>query len=960
MARMTADMTVADMRLFLIDDDEDMFVLVRDFLAQTAPAWTVEWASTYEAGIEGLTTGGYDAVLLDYHLGAHTGLELLESLPSIPHLPPVVLLTGQGERAIDLAAMAIGASDYLDKGALSPALLERAVRHAIEREHRVAALRASEAKYHGLFDRAGDAVFITDDDGRYVDANPAACALLGTTRDKIIGCSFMEFVAAPELVPDPAEAWAAFLSGGEMRGQVQIRRPDGSVRHADYLATADFTPGRHLTVLRDDTDRLATQNALVDAVAALRASETRFRAALDGVSLPAVIVDQDAVILFANERLLTRTGWSAEEVVGTSVFAWLPEGVEPTLSLAAYQADMAAGTVTKNVDMTWRTKAGGRVLIAWSNSAIRDDSGRIVALAAVGEDVTASRETEATQARLVAAIGQAAESILVMDTEGCVIYANPAFEAMSGFTVADVLGKEPRAVFKGSGMAVAYPKLGRRLKSGHPSSSEWDLTRRDGTTYREEVTISPVHDETGSIVNYVRVARDVTELHRIQVSLESNTRSRVAFARALARLKPRDTPEETGRDIADAVVTLPGVDIATLLTFEEAGPVRRFAIAAPRGHDLDLGAPVHEDLAVQLREQAARGPWTALAAHEFLEGYDQAWNALHLKGVAYAPIIGDDGPIGVVALGTTHEQVARRIDDQLPVAVEFAAAAASLIAGPLAVRQDLSRQRRRIEGIIAAGAFDPVFQPIVDLSTGTPIGYEALTRFHDGTSPDEVFAAAGRTGVGLELEAASLAVAISASNQLPSGPWLSVNVSADLVLERDRLAAILERRTRPIVLEITEHDAVSDYAGVRATVPLLGADIRVAVDDAGAGVANFSHIVELRPDFVKIDVGLVRGVNHDLTRQALIVGLRYFAEATNGWVVAEGVETEEERQTLIGLGLELGQGFLFGRPAAAATFAARTPTGTATSSARRRATDRPLPTRPAHAFPAVSDRHRTA
>jgi EAL domain-containing protein (putative c-di-GMP-specific phosphodiesterase class I) len=86
-------------------------------------------------------------------------------------------------------------------------------------------------------------------------------------------------------------------------------------------------------------------------------------------------------------------------------------------------------------------------------------------------------------------------------------------------------------------------------------------------------------------------------------------------------------------------------------------------------------------------------------------------------------------------------------------------------------------------------------------------------------------------------------------------------------------------------------------------------------------VANFSHLVELRPDFVKIDIGLVRGVNADLTRQALVVGLRHFAQATNRDVIAEGIETEAERRTLLALGVNLGQGFLFGQPAPASDFA---------------------------------------
>jgi EAL domain-containing protein (putative c-di-GMP-specific phosphodiesterase class I) len=108
---------------------------------------------------------------------------------------------------------------------------------------------------------------------------------------------------------------------------------------------------------------------------------------------------------------------------------------------------------------------------------------------------------------------------------------------------------------------------------------------------------------------------------------------------------------------------------------------------------------------------------------------------------------------------------------------------------------------------------------------------------------------------------------------------------------------------------------------VRTAIALLGPDIRIAVDDAGAGVANFAHIVELRPEFVKIDIGLVRGVDSDGTRQALIRGLLHFAHATQGWVIAEGVETEPERDALLSLGLDLGQGYLFGRPALAKAWA---------------------------------------
>jgi EAL domain-containing protein (putative c-di-GMP-specific phosphodiesterase class I) len=102
----------------------------------------------------------------------------------------------------------------------------------------------------------------------------------------------------------------------------------------------------------------------------------------------------------------------------------------------------------------------------------------------------------------------------------------------------------------------------------------------------------------------------------------------------------------------------------------------------------------------------------------------------------------------------------------------------------------------------------------------------------------------------------------------------------------------------------------------------LGPGVRLAVDDAGAGIANFSHLVELRPDFVKIDASLVRGVDTDLSRRALVVGFVHFAAAAGCLVIAEGIETEAERATVAELGVRLGQGFLLARPAAAETWKA--------------------------------------
>ena len=127
------------------------------------------------------------------------------------------------------------------------------------------------------------------------------------------------------------------------------------------------------------------------------------------------------------------------------------------------------------------------------------------------------------------------------------------------------------------------------------------------------------------------------------------------------------------------------------------------------------------------------------------------------------------------------------------------------------------------------------------------------------------------------------------------------------------------------MLEVTEHEAIEAYAPLREAMHELGPGVRLAVDDAGAGVANFSHLVELRPDFVKIDAGLVRGVDTDPSRRAVVVGLVHFAAEAGCEVIAEGIETEAERATVAELGVTLGQGYLLARPARAGAWTVASP-----------------------------------
>lgn len=125
---------------------------------------------------------------------------------------------------------------------------------------------------------------------------------------------------------------------------------------------------------------------------------------------------------------------------------------------------------------------------------------------------------------------------------------------------------------------------------------------------------------------------------------------------------------------------------------------------------------------------------------------------------------------------------------------------------------------------------------------------------------------------------------------------------------------LLSRADRDIVLELTEHAPVPDYDALRARIDRLHASVRIAIDDAGAGFASLRHVVAIRPNFVKLDISLVRGIELDTARQALVAGFVHFASETGCELMGEGIQTELERQTLVRLGVRQGQGYLFGRP----------------------------------------------
>jgi len=221
---------------------------------------------------------------------------------------------------------------------------------------------------------------------------------------------------------------------------------------------------------------------------------------------------------------------------------------------------------------------------------------------------------------------------------------------------------------------------------------------------------------------------------------------------------------------------------------------------------------------------------------------------------------------------------------------------------------------RRVRALLREGSVEMAFQPIVDLRSGAPVGLEALARFGQ-RAPAECFAEADGVGLGVQLELLAASSALAAQPRLGDGLDLAVNVGPEALTSERFLDLIDDARPDRLVIELTEHARIDDYGPVLAAIAALrerGA--RLAVDDAGAGYAGLAHILTVGPDIIKLDLGLVRDIHRDPVRAALAASLVSFAGRTGAGLVAEGVETRDEADALLELGVRHGQGFLFARP----------------------------------------------
>ena len=227
--------------------------------------------------------------------------------------------------------------------------------------------------------------------------------------------------------------------------------------------------------------------------------------------------------------------------------------------------------------------------------------------------------------------------------------------------------------------------------------------------------------------------------------------------------------------------------------------------------------------------------------------------------------------------------------------------------------------------IIAESRISPVFQPIFELATGRVRAFEALSWGPPGSgfeTGETLFAFAERAGLLLPLERVCRRRILEESGGIGPGQLLFVNLSPAAASDDEFLQGTFERQVREkgfapanIVVEITERTYALHHALFTKVLQELRREgFLIAVDDMGTGYASFSSLAEIQPDYLKFDSVFVHEIQNHRIKRDLLDAMLSFARKTNTHVIAEGIETEEELDTLVDLGVPYGQGFLLGRP----------------------------------------------
>jgi PAS domain S-box-containing protein len=576
-------------KVLLIEDDEDDYVLTRDLLsAIESSRFELTWAATYQEALELIRRSKHDVCLVDYRLGEHNGVEFLWAASASNCQIPAILLTAQEDDDLDFKAMRAGAADYLIKGQIDSAALERSIRYTIERSKTLEALRASEQKYRQIVETSIEGIWLLDSEARTNYVNRRMGELLGYTSDEMLGRSLFDFMDADVR----AEAMRGFerrKRGMAEQHECRFRRKDGAVvwtiisTNSILDAAGNFAGA--LGMVTDITERKRTEQAL-------RESEERYRLLVE-MSPDAVAVVCEEKFVYVNAagvRLLGASG--IKEVIGRSVW----DVVHPDYR------EIASERIR-------RTVVGREISPLIEQRLVRLD-GEVIDINVTGiptiydgrpasqviiRDITESKRAEAARSRLAAIVEYSEDAIIGKTADGIITNWNKGAEKIYGYSAEEVIGKHI-SVHVPAERLDEVAKILEEVRQGRGISLyETVRMKKDGEPIHVSLTVSPIRDAAGRVTGASAIARDVTERRRAAEALRAaDQRAIREYERLLERVASLAQTLGTARDLitiyralADFIVASMPCSAIFLSLYDEMKAIRHVVYLWYGGHERD-------------------------------------------------------------------------------------------------------------------------------------------------------------------------------------------------------------------------------------------------------------------------------------------------------------------------------------------------------------------------------------
>ena len=378
-----------------------------------------------------------------------------------------------------------------------------------------AALAASELRYRRLFETAKDGILILDaETGLVVDVNPFLVSLLGYPYDQFVGKAIWELGFFRDAIANQAKFLELQQHEYVRYENLPLETATGERREVEFVSNVYLVDGKRVIQcnIRDITARRRAE-------AALHASEHFLQEIINALPVRVFWKDRALNYLGCNTAFARDAGCAdTRKVIGKTdhQLSWRDQA---ELYGRADRAVMDSGAPSLNIEEPQTTPDGHTLTLLTSKVPLRNATGEVVGVLGTYSDITEHKRAEEGRARLAMAVEQSAETIVVTDRAGIIVYVNPAFARCTGYTSAEAIGQNPRILKSGQQDAAFYRRMWAVLARGEVWRGHFTNRRKNGSLFEEEASISPVRDAEGHIVNYVATKRDITHEAQLENQL---------------------------------------------------------------------------------------------------------------------------------------------------------------------------------------------------------------------------------------------------------------------------------------------------------------------------------------------------------------------------------------------------------------------------------------------------------